>query len=179
MRTYVGSLVHETNSFSPVPTRSADYGYGVIGYEDLLTACAHEKIKLIRGMSARAAPSAPTDKADYEALRDQMLDEVQSAGHLDCILLALHGAQVAEGYADCEGDVVARLRELVGPNVIIGVLLDLHASISEGLLSQADLVLAIKKYPHTDFPATGLHQQPKDLRRKSTYSIRPQPRPHQ
>ena len=59
------------------------------------------------------------------------------------VLLALHGAQVAQGYPDCEGDILRRVRNAVGGEVVIGVLLDLHASISEDMLEYADLVVSI------------------------------------
>jgi microcystin degradation protein MlrC len=61
---------------------------------------------------------------------------------------------VAEGYPDCEGDLVARIREIVGPGVPIGVELDLHCHFTETLRTQADVVVAYKEYPHTDIVET-------------------------
>ena len=154
MRAWVGSIAHETNAFSPVPTTLSSYRHGSVGYQDLLRAAADAGCSLVAGMSARAAPSAPTRRADYEQLRDRFVADILAAGDQELLLLALHGAQVAEGYPDCEGDIVTAIREAVGGQVIIAVLLDLHASISPTLLQQADLVTAIKEYPHTDFPET-------------------------
>ncbi len=154
MRIYVGGLIHETNAFSPVPTHLADYGDHCVSCEDLYSAAAASGCEVYRGVCARAAPSAPTVRADYETLRDRMVAEIAARGPFDCILLSLHGAQVAEGYPDCEGDVVAAVRKACGPDVTLGVLLDLHAAISPLLLEQADMVCVIKEYPHTDFPET-------------------------
>jgi|TARA_R100000005_G_scaffold5300_1_gene2621 microcystin degradation protein MlrC len=154
MRIYVGGLIHETNAFSPVPTRLADYGDHCGSYEDLCAAAAASGVEMYRGRCARAAPSAPTVRADYETLRNSLVSEIVAQGPFDCILLSLHGAQVAEGYPDCEGDVVAAVRGACGNDVTIGVMLDLHAAIGLRLLEQANLVCVIKEYPHTDFPET-------------------------
>jgi microcystin degradation protein MlrC len=154
MRVFVGSITHETNRFSPFPTKLADYHPMNIGYEDLVREAELAGCEVIRGLCARAAPSGPTLRADYEQLRDELVDQIRTAGPLQLVLLSLHGAQVAEGYDDCEGDIVARVRGVIGSEVTIGVLLDLHASISGDLLHHASLVAVIKEYPHTDFPET-------------------------
>jgi microcystin degradation protein MlrC len=154
MRVYIGSIVHETNRFSPVPTTQADYRYFATGYEDLIQASRAAGCAVVEGMCARAAPSAPTKQADFESLRDQLASEISAAGQLDLILLSLHGAQVAEDCEDCEGDIVQAVRAAVGDSICIGVLLDLHASISPKLLELATVVCSIKEYPHTDFPET-------------------------
>ncbi len=36
------------------------------------------------------------------------------------VLLNLHGAMVAEGYPDCEGDMLSKIRDIVGANVVLG-----------------------------------------------------------
>jgi len=154
MRVYVGALVHETNRFSPFPTTAADYQPAATGYEDLVREARRAGCEVVAGISARAAPSGPTRQADYCRLRDRLVEEVGAAGQLDLVLLHLHGAQVAEDCEDCEGDIVERLRLRLGDSVTIGVLLDLHASITDTLLRNANLVTAIKEYPHTDFPQT-------------------------
>lgn len=71
---------------------------------------------------------------------------------VDAVLLMLHGAQMAEGYEDCEGDLLERVRAIVGPTVPVGAELDLHANVSEKMLRNAVLI-ACKEYPHTDFSA--------------------------
>jgi microcystin degradation protein MlrC len=154
MRAFIGSIVHETNRFSPFPTRLVDYHSRDIGYEDLAREAVAAGCELVRGLNASASPSGPTVQADFETLRNQLLRDLRTAGELDLVLLFLHGAQVAEGCEDCESDIVAAVRRQVGGKVTIGVLLDLHASLGEALLRQANLVAVIKEYPHTDFPAT-------------------------
>jgi len=154
MRAWVGSFNHETNAFSPLPTTRASYRYGNIGYEDLLGTARDAGCTVVAGPSLRAAPSAPTLQRDYEFLRDQMLDHITASGELDLILLALHGSQVAQGYPNCEADLVGAIRRCVGERVVIGVMLDLHAGVTGQLLQVAHLVTVIKEYPHTDYPET-------------------------
>ena len=154
MRVFVGSITHETNRFSPFPTTLADYQPAALGYGDLIREAQQAGCEVVPGLCARAAPSAPTVQADYEHLRAELLAQIRAAGPLDMVLLSLHGAQVAEACDDCEGDIVAAVRAQVGAGVTIGVLLDLHASITATLLRHASLVTVIKEYPHTDFPET-------------------------
>jgi microcystin degradation protein MlrC len=66
------------------------------------------------------------------------------------VVLGLHGAMVAQGYLDCEGDILSRIREIVGPRVVVGVELDPHCHLSEAMISNSDLLICFKEYPHTD-----------------------------
>ncbi|MFK0378705.1 M81 family metallopeptidase [Pandoraea sp. NPDC090278] len=167
MRIFVASMAHETNSFSPIPTslhsfeerilyrpeggvpdaRANDLlGYGVFVRE--ARARGHE---VVGSLFAFAEPGAPCGKADYETLRDEILRDLSAAGKIDAVLYLLHGAQMAQGYNDCEGDLLAHTRAIVGPDVVIGVELDLHANVTEAMTANCDILLACKYYPHIDF----------------------------
>ncbi len=100
---------------------------------------------------AFAEPSGLCTQTDYEQLRDEILDDLRAAMPLDMVFHVLHGAQMAVGYEDCEGDLLERTREIVGPDVFVGVELDLHANITPMMVGAANVVLACKHYPHTDF----------------------------
>jgi microcystin degradation protein MlrC len=67
-------------------------------------------------------------------------------------ILALHGAMAAEGYDDCEGDLLGRIRAIVGANVPIGAELDLHCHITDAMVRHATALVAYKEYPHVDIP---------------------------
>ena len=105
---------------------------------------------LIEGMVAGAQPSGTTTRAAYEALREELLADLQAALPVDMVLLGLHGAMVADGYDDCEGDLLQRVRAIVGPKVVVGAELDPHHHLSEAMVNSADLLVAFKEYPHTD-----------------------------
>ena len=69
------------------------------------------------------------------------------------VILALHGAMAAEGYDDCEGDILQRIRGIVGERVPIGAELDLHCHITDAMVRHATALVAYKEYPHVDIPA--------------------------
>ena len=66
------------------------------------------------------------------------------------VLLGLHGAMVADGYDDCEGDLLQKVRAIVGPGVVVGAELDPHCHLTPAMVDSADLLIAYKEYPHTD-----------------------------
>ena len=88
----------------------------------------------------------------YEGFRSEILSDLKAAMPVDLVLLCQHGAMVAEDYDDCEGDLTARVREVVGPETVIGVELDLHCRITNTLMTSADVIITFKEYPHIDPP---------------------------
>lgn len=66
-------------------------------------------------MVAGAQPSGTTTRHAYETLREELLTDLRAALPVDMVLLGLHGAMVADGYDDCEGDLLQRVRAIVGP----------------------------------------------------------------
>ena len=165
MRLFMAALLTETNTFSPIPTGHGGFhdenyrrtdasleppAWGNIPLITWRRRAAEHGIEVIESLCANAQPSGTTIRAVYEGLRDTILADLAAAGALDIVLLNLHGAMVAEGYDDCESDLVARARAIVGPDAIIGVELDLHCHLDETLRANADLVITYKEYPHID-----------------------------
>src|SRR5580700_9154788 len=126
MRIFAASLGTETNTFSPIPTSyanfEASFAYGPGEHPDapkhttapLYVArkrAARDNFTLIEGSCFWAEPSGTCVKADYEMMRDRILGELEAALPLDGVLLGLHGAMVAHGYDDCEGDLLERARK--------------------------------------------------------------------
>ncbi len=99
---------------------------------------------------AGAQPSGITTRHAYETLRDELLRDLRAALPVDMVLLGLHGAMVADGYDDCEGDLLASVRQIVGPAVVVGAELDPHNHLSQAMLANANLLVCYKEYPHTD-----------------------------
>ena len=165
MRVFSGALATETNTFAPMPTSLASFrerGYYPAGtHPDAMSFfaaplwAARQRGKalgwdLVEGMVAAAQPSGTTTRTAYETLRDQLLGDLRTALPVDMVVLGLHGAMVADGYDDCEGDLLARVRELVGPEVVVGAELDPHNHLTAAMVDNADLLIAFKEYPHTD-----------------------------
>lgn len=101
-------------------------------------------------LHAYAQPAGTLSRRVYEEARDRILRGLRESGPVDVVLLYLHGAMVAQGYDDCEGDLVAQAREIVGPDARIGLELDLHAHMDRKLMDAADIIVLFKTYPHID-----------------------------
>ena len=99
---------------------------------------------------AEAMPSGPIDSEAFESLTGEMKDAVRSAGRLDGILLALHGAANAVGHPDADGEIVAGLRQLVGPELPIVMTLDMHANISPQMVRGTTATVCYRSTPHVD-----------------------------
>ena len=95
-------------------------------------------------------PGAPTDDAAYEKLRDEILSDLSRTNDLRAVLLSLHGAMISQSCLDCEGDILSRVRELVGPSVPVAAVLDPHAHLTDRMVEHADFLIFMKEYPHTD-----------------------------
>lgn len=171
MRIFSGSLATETNTFAPMPTGLASFherGYFPAGQHPdqmsffggpLWAARLRGRERgwtLLEGMVAGAQPSGITTRVAYETLRDELLRDLRAALPVDVVLLGLHGAMVADGYDDCEGDLLERVRAIVGPGVVVGAELDLHCHLSRRMVEMADWLVAFKEYPHTDVLERGL-----------------------
>ena len=102
---------------------------------------------------AFAQPSGVTTRETYEKLRDEILSNLRNQSTVDIVLLNLHGAMVAEGYEDCEGDIIECVRAVVGRETVIAVELDLHCHLTEKMASTADIIITYKEYPHVDINA--------------------------
>jgi microcystin degradation protein MlrC len=109
-----------------------------------------EGFELIEGSCFAASPAGTTNRADYETMRDEILDQLKTAMPVDGILFGLHGAMVAHGYDDVEGDIIERARAIVGPTCVIGGELDPHCHLTLKRLKGADIVVLYKEFPHTD-----------------------------
>jgi len=166
MRLFSACLQHETNSFSPLPTglsaflsqltwRPGEPPVAATLETSALWMCREHAARLgydfIPGSCFWAMPGGLVTRHAYEAMRDEILGQVTAAMPLDAVVLGLHGAMVADGYDDCEGDLLARIREITGNRAVIGVLLDPHCHLTAARCELADVIILYKEYPHTDF----------------------------
>jgi microcystin degradation protein MlrC len=166
MRIFTASLATETNTFSPVPTDRASFEtafYAGPGeHPDTPTLCSapivvlrrrarEEGFTLIEGTAAWAEPGGLLQRKAYEDLRDEILGQLRAALPVDGVVLGLHGAMVAQGHDDCEGDLLERMRAIVGPRVLIAAELDPHSHLTKKRVANADILAAFLEFPHTDF----------------------------
>jgi microcystin degradation protein MlrC len=144
VRIAIGQLWQETNTFNPVPTTRKNFedlgvlrGAQVIESSDMsmepggmmarLRAWP-EPPELIGLVRLPAWPGGPIDEAAFQWLMEEMLSALDAAGPVDAVLLALHGALVGVGHPDVEGELLASVRQRIGPKVPLVATLDLHVS---------------------------------------------------
>ncbi len=104
------------------------------------------------------SPGGPLSDSCYFTLRDEILERMrtaQSYEKLDGVLLLLHGAAVSESVDDIEGDLLLRVREIVGLEIPIMVTLDLHAHITQEMMKLSTALFGWETYPHMDAYTTG------------------------
>jgi microcystin degradation protein MlrC len=164
MRIAVAGFMHESNTFNPLRADRAafraqnltlgpdfvdewrDAHHEVGGFIEAVTDQGHELVPV--GM-AWATPSGPVADDVFDEVTDYLARELVRL-RPDGVLLALHGAMVAESHLDADGEVLARLRRVLGPDLPIVVTLDLHGNISERLVEHSTAAIAYQTCPHVD-----------------------------
>ncbi|TIR29078.1 MAG: M81 family metallopeptidase [Mesorhizobium sp.] len=168
-RILTGEIEHEANTFSKVPTTLEHFRSGTLLLGDeipparrgTLTALgaafeAAEKFgwRLSHPLAASATPGGIVTKETFEQLCAWFLAGAEGC---DGALINLHGAMVAEGYEDTEGEILARLRAILGPDAPIVVTLDLHANVTQKMATNASALIAVRTYPHIDYYERAWH----------------------
>jgi microcystin degradation protein MlrC len=166
LRIFTAALATETNTFSPicVDRRAFEESlYAPPGQHPetptLCTApitvgrkvCQDKGWMLIEGTAAWADPAGLINRKTYEGLRDEILNQLRAAMPVDAVVLGLHGAMVADGYIDPEGDFLTRIRAIIGPDILLCAELDPHSHLTEKRVAAADFFVVFKEFPHTDF----------------------------
>lgn len=173
IRVLIAGYQHETNTFAPtradwdaftrgdsfppfmrgdeMRTRLSGLNIPIGGFMD---SARTRGWQLVASAWAGAIPSAHVTKDAFERISAEILSDVKNGG-FDAVYLDLHGAAVAEHLDDSEGELLARIRTVVGDDIPIVASLDLHANMTQRMLDQADGLVAYRKYPHTDMADTG------------------------
>jgi len=169
MRIGIAAFMHESNTFAGTKTdhRHFEEAHLDVG-PDLVPVWSHAHHELggfIEGcadaemvplLAAWATPGGPLTTTAYESLVGALLDAIDHAGHLDGILLALHGAMTSESHRDADGETLERLRHKFGNERPIVVTLDMHGNVSPRMARLATAIVAYQTYPHIDQRARGL-----------------------
>ena len=170
MKLVIAQMKHETNTYSPVPTPLARFATGaelppegaaavaayrgtgsaISAFIDLAEAAGAEFCVPI---AAAAWPSGPVHDAAFEHIASRICAEV--AKGCDAVLLDLHGAMVTQTYEDGEGELLKRVRAIVGPRVPVGVALDMHSNLYDAMATHATAIAGYQTYPHIDMYETG------------------------
>ena len=155
----IGSIICETNSFSPSPSTEADFTFHL--GEAMLAACPVVPLFEAAGfevtptIAAHSLPSGPVTAEAYETLRAPILAAAEAnRDEIVGVWLHLHGAMEVGPLGSGELDVLQRVRAILGPDIPIAVAMDFHASLAEEMVDVCDIVTGYKTAPHTDCEAT-------------------------
>lgn len=177
MRIAVGGFQHESHSFAPMPTGWNEFlrpgGFPALqrpsGLVETLRPTSLPSAGAIAAAEEAGAeiaplvwcfanPAGPVTAEAFEritALLVASLSDALDKGPLDGVFLELHGAMVAEGFDDAEGEVLRRVRAAVGPGVPIAASLDPHANMTAAMVERADVLVPYRTYPHVDMKPAG------------------------
>jgi len=174
MRIAVGGFQHETNTFAPVKATLADFQAadawpGLARGQDMLDAVSGINLPVTGFVDAAretgdrivplvwcsATPSAQVTRDAFEHISALLLEDLRNATHIDAVYLDLHGAMVAEHLDDADGELLRRVRKVVGPDIPVVASLDFHANVSRSMVEQATVLCSYRTYPHVDMAETG------------------------
>ncbi len=164
MRVAVGGIMQETNTFCAVPATMEDFVPHVRRREEIIStysgtktpiggfldASRAEGFSVVPTFFATATSSGLTDAETFDVLTRDLAGALGAALPVDGVLLALHGAMAANGALDADGEIVGRVRDVVGPDVPVAVEVDLHANISRRLVEHVNVLIGYDTYPHMD-----------------------------
>lgn len=172
MKIVIAGFQHETNTFVGRKALYQNFvngetfpalrrGQQVLGFRNVnlpiggfISEIEPDGHTLVPVLWAGAGPSAHVTHDTYEKIAGEIVEAAEM--HVpDAVYLDLHGAMVAEQTNDGEGELLARLRSVLGPRIPIVASLDLHANVTERMLACADALVAYRTYPHVDMAATG------------------------
>ncbi|MFY9512977.1 MAG: M81 family metallopeptidase, partial [Rubrivivax sp.] len=173
MRILVAGFQHETNTFAPSKADWAAFQSGA-GYPEstrgaamlqrmggtslpaggFIRDAAERGWSLLPSIWAAATPSAHVTRDAFERIAAALLEDA-AQGDFDGVYLDLHGAAVAEHVDDAEGELLERLRAVIGPDLPVVASLDLHANVTARMLRHTHAMTAFRTYPHVDMADTG------------------------
>jgi microcystin degradation protein MlrC len=173
-RIAVGGFLHETNTFAPTKATYDDFVHGGgwpamalggdvlrtmrninVGLAGFIETADVHGWELVPTIACGASPSAHVAADAFERIVTAMTDGIKAAGPLDAVYLDLHGAMVTEHLDDGEGEILARVRDILGNDVPLVASLDLHANVTPDMMEHADALIAYRTYPHVDMADTG------------------------
>ena len=174
MRIAIGGFHHETNTFAPtkasyemferadgwpglcrggaIAAATAGANLPIAGFIGTAGSMGHDFAPLVW---ANASPSAHVREDAYERIAGMMIEDLRNAGPVDAVYLDLHGAMVTEHLDDGEGELLRRVRAVVGDGTPLVASLDLHANVTPQMVGLSDALVVFRTYPHVDMAGTG------------------------
>ncbi|MBP0440032.1 M81 family metallopeptidase [Tianweitania sediminis] len=167
----IGSIKQETNGFNRHTTPLAAFerqGINIgeqifAAYENanleiggFIQVAREEGWTIIPSVASFAPPAGPVEDEAFEHILGILIERIRAASPLDGVLLALHGSMVTVSHEDAELEIVRRVREAIGPDVLLMTSLDPHCNISQAMAEVVDGMFAFRTSPHIDQRKTGV-----------------------
>lgn len=166
IRIATAGFQHESNTFSSVPASldkwrasgilegeaiRAEYATSQSTLAGFFAACAEDPdVELVPLVFTRLTPMGAMTHEASAHIMERLITALRDNGPWDAMLLPQHGAAVSETWPDADGEYVRRVRELVGPDVPIGLALDMHGNISRQMVENATITTVYQTTPHLD-----------------------------
>jgi microcystin degradation protein MlrC len=170
MKLVIASMLHETNTFSPVPTPIGRFavdggqplegaaalaamrgtGTAIGAFIELAEAAGAE---IVLPIAAHAWPSGLVHNDAFDVMTERIVCAIQAG--CDGVMLDLHGAMVTQSFEDGEGELLRRIR-VAAPSVPIAVALDMHTNLYDAMGQHSQVIAGYQTYPHVDMHGTGL-----------------------
>lgn len=171
MRVAIGGSLIAVNTFATQPFALEFFQRAIISGDALLKvsrggeSCISGFLDIARERGWEVVPipfifagiRGTVTKEAHEWVKEQLLSALRKAGAVDGVFLQLHGTEVAEHVEDGDGDLLAAVRNLIGPKVPLVASLDGHANVSPFMVQQASMLIGVKTNPHYDFVPVGQH----------------------
>ena len=173
MKIAVGGFLHESHSFAPRPTGWADFvrpgGFPGFVEGDWLAPTLRGNANAIGGAIGVAEaegaelvplawcianPAGPVHDEAFERIAAAICARLAAAGPVDGVYLDLHGAALADSFPDAEGELLRRVRAIVGAAPVVASL-DPHANLTAEMAERSDALAPYLTYPHVDMPDAG------------------------
>jgi len=168
-RIAIGSIFQESNEFVAVHTEldlfrntyvyEGDDLFQLAGTEveiaGMLAVCKQEEAEVVPLAAASCVPAGSLSDACYGYLKEAVLSPLRDADRVDGVLLSMHGSMTVVSEGDPEGDMLAAVRDLLGPDIPVVVTLDMHAHVTRRMVALATALVAYTHYPHDDAYTTG------------------------
>ena len=177
MRIAIGGFLHESHSFAPRPTTYRDFvapgGFPPLCHgAALLSSLRNASVPIAGAIAAVEAegativplawafanPAGPVQDEAFEriaALNCALLSMALDEGPLDGVYLDLHGAAMVDSFPDAEGELLRRVRAIIGATLPLAISLDPHANLTETMVNLTDVVVPFRTYPHVDMKEAG------------------------
>ena len=156
LRIAIAGIAIESSTFSPAQTTIDGFrvtrGDEIFGAYPFLSedSPARDRAVWLPTLRGRAIAGGIVTREAYEAMTEETLKRLEAAMPLDGLFFDIHGAMSVVGLDDPEGDLIARIREVIGTDVLVSTSMDLHGNVSERLAQESDLITSYRMAPHED-----------------------------